>query len=422
MSSQTISTEEAAARSATAQGNRDQARLHWLNVLQLSPAHSEALNSVGNWHLARQEFPEAIRFLRAAVEAKNNQPAILFNLGMALSGAGLLSEAIASFDAALALDAYFVQALFQKAVALERTGEISGAAILFRQFLDCIPPEAKAAPALETAIEYARKVVSSDGRRLFELIQSKLSTDALSDRVAESVSVLTGQVDVKLQKPTFLLVTRLPAVPYFDRADMPWLADLEQASDTILEELQAILEPENNGSLEPYVARTPGTPLNQWEELNNSPRWSAYHLWKNGIRNEAHCERCPATTRIIESLPRIFVANRAPNAFFSILKAGTRIPPHTGVTNLRSTIHLGLIIPEGCGFRVGNDTRYWKKGMAWAFDDSIEHEAWNESEEDRVILIIDSWNPLVDESERAALSVIHDLYDAHFGHRRTLET
>jgi len=67
---------------------------------------------------------------------------------------------------------------------------------------------------------------------------------------------------------------------------------------------------------------------------------------------------------------------------------------------VRSIVHLGLIVPEGCGFRVGGETREWRVGEAFVFDDTIEHEAWNRSNEDRAVLIIDVWNPHLSEHER----------------------
>jgi aspartyl/asparaginyl beta-hydroxylase (cupin superfamily) len=85
---------------------------------------------------------------------------------------------------------------------------------------------------------------------------------------------------------------------------------------------------------------------------------------------------------------------------FSILEPRTRIPPHTGTSNVRLTVHLPLVVPPGCGFRVGAETREWREGEAWAFDDTIEHEAWNDSDQPRAILIIDAWNPLLTEAER----------------------
>jgi aspartyl/asparaginyl beta-hydroxylase (cupin superfamily) len=87
-----------------------------------------------------------------------------------------------------------------------------------------------------------------------------------------------------------------------------------------------------------------------------------------------------------------------------VLAPHTRIPPHTGVANTRLVVHLPLIVPEGCGFRVGNETRPWREGEAWVFDDTIEHEAWNDSDRPRAVLIFDIWSPRIDPAERAAIA------------------
>lgn len=88
---------------------------------------------------------------------------------------------------------------------------------------------------------------------------------------------------------------------------------------------------------------------------------------------------------------------------FSVLKPGAHIPPHTGVSNTRLVVHLPLIVPRHCRFRVGNETRTWTKGEAWVFDDTIEHEAFNDSEETRIILIFDVWQPAITPAERLAI-------------------
>jgi aspartyl/asparaginyl beta-hydroxylase (cupin superfamily) len=82
------------------------------------------------------------------------------------------------------------------------------------------------------------------------------------------------------------------------------------------------------------------------------------------------------------------------------LDAHTHIPAHTGTTNTRLTVHLPLIVPPGCRFRVGGEIREWRAGEAWAFDDTIEHEAWNDADVTRVILIFDVWNPQLTTLER----------------------
>jgi aspartyl/asparaginyl beta-hydroxylase (cupin superfamily) len=159
--------------------------------------------------------------------------------------------------------------------------------------------------------------------------------------------------------------------------------------------------------LAPYVEQPRGVPQNKWTPLDKSLDWGALHLWRDGERNEAACARAPKTAALVERLPLCRIPGRAPAIFFSILKAGARIPPHTGVTNVRSIVHLPLIVPEGCSFRVGGETRAWVEGEAFVFDDTIEHEAVNPTAEDRAVLIFDVWNPHLSETERATVRTIY---------------
>ena len=121
---------------------------------------------------------------------------------------------------------------------------------------------------------------------------------------------------------------------------------------------------------------------------------------------EENIARCPATAAALAALPMLDLPGKGPTALYSILEPRTRIPPHTGSSNVRATVHLPLMVPKGCGLRVGAETRTPEAGMAWAFDDTIEHEAWNDSDEPRAILIFDIWNPLLTEAERAAVRVV----------------
>jgi aspartyl/asparaginyl beta-hydroxylase (cupin superfamily) len=141
-------------------------------------------------------------------------------------------------------------------------------------------------------------------------------------------------------------------------------------------------------------------PLDQWAELNRSRKWSAFFLWRDGVRVDAHADRCPKTASLLASAPSAYVRGYAPTAFFSILDRHSHIPPHSGVTNSRLIVHLPLIIPPGCGFRVGAEQREWIPGKAFVFDDTMEHEAWNDSDVPRAVLIFDIWSPFVSEVER----------------------
>ena len=100
---------------------------------------------------------------------------------------------------------------------------------------------------------------------------------------------------------------------------------------------------------------------------------------------------------------------------FSLLKGGARIPAHTGMLNTRLISHLPLIVPADCGFRVGNEIRQWEVGKLMIFDDTIEHEAWNDSCEDRVVLIFDVWRPELTLDERGAVTAIFAAIDGFSG-------
>jgi aspartyl/asparaginyl beta-hydroxylase (cupin superfamily) len=197
----------------------------------------------------------------------------------------------------------------------------------------------------------------------------------------------------------------LAPIEFFDRADFPWLDPIEAGADAIRDEFLAILAAEEGFT--PYITYPPDVPHNQWAELNNSPRWSAFHLYKLGKLVAENAAKCPTTMRLVDDhAPKPDQPGRTPSAMFSLLKPRTRIPPHTGVTNVRLVTHLALIIPEDCGFRVGNDTREWVPGKAWVFDDTIEHEAWNDSDKLRVVLIFDIWHPHLTAPERALVTAL----------------
>jgi aspartyl/asparaginyl beta-hydroxylase (cupin superfamily) len=132
-----------------------------------------------------------------------------------------------------------------------------------------------------------------------------------------------------------------------------------------------------------------------------------------------HLARCPKTAAALRRLPLADLPGYAPTAFFSILDARTQIPAHTGVTNTRLIVHLPLVIPGACRFRVGSETREWRGGEAWVFDDTIEHEAWNDSDVPRAILIFDIWHPELSAAERdlvrTAVPGIRDYYGDEAG-------
>jgi aspartate beta-hydroxylase len=380
------------------------------------------LNTLGNAALSRGDSLLARQLLTAAADRAPTEPAIQFNLALACRACGDLTAAIRHYDLALAADPYFVHAMFEKGVTLEALNMPREAALTFKDLLDCAPTEVQRSPQFAAVLDHARSVVRRNDELLERVLEERLADPRRdwnpSRRVAECVGALLGKQPIYVQRPTFLHVPRLPALPFFDRASTPWLCELEAATSEIRAELQAILHSTSRDFV-PYIEIPAGEPRNQWAALDRSLDWSALFFWRHGRRVERTCTLCPRTAAVLDALPMARIPGRSPNAFFSVLRPGTRIPPHTGVSNMRSVVHLPLIVPPGCGFRVGAERREWREGEAWVFDDTIEHEAWNDSTSLRAVLIFDTWNPLLDAAERADLCHVIEAIDAHYG--RVLE-
>jgi aspartyl/asparaginyl beta-hydroxylase (cupin superfamily) len=220
-----------------------------------------------------------------------------------------------------------------------------------------------------------------------------------AERWREAGALVSGRSQPYPSVPNRLLVPRLPAIPFFERAQFPWVEALETHTAEITREMRAVHAAAQE-DFRPYIAYAPGVPVNQWQDLNHSTRWSSYFLWQHGNAVEAHQRACPKTTAALEAIGMADVGGLCPNAMFSALAPHTAIPPHHGETNARLVVHLPLVVPDNCRYRVGFEHRRWKVGEVLIFDDSIEHEARNDSDELRVVLIFDVWNPLISEAER----------------------
>jgi hypothetical protein len=237
-----------------------------------------------------------------------------------------------------------------------------------------------------------------------------------SPRFTEALEIVLGRKQPYLQQPRFFYFPGLPQLQYYDNTQFPWLAEVERATDAIREELMALMA--DPTLFAPYVQDKEGRPSPGEGGLLNNPDWSACYLWKDGKAMLPVAQRCPETLKALANTPLDYITDRAPSILFSVLRPGTHIPPHTGLLNTRLICHLPLIVPERCGFRVGNDVRQWQVGKAWAFDDTIEHEAWNESAEARVILLFDVWRPELTVEERDLVVGLIKAIDEFDGQRQ----
>jgi aspartate beta-hydroxylase len=326
--------------------------------------------------------------------------------------------ALSAVDRALAIDPRNSQALIVRADLFAEAGDRRAASAHYAAALRNAPPQAQLTPFGVAELRRTRDVCERYAREYEMFLKGKLAQKGFdpehsSSRFAMSFEMSMGRKKLYLQQPSQYYFPELPQIQFYDRKLFPWMSELEAATDTIVSELQGIMSDE--AAFHPYVESDGNRPRRDDDRMTDNRDWTAFYLWKYGEIVEKNAARCPETMRALESVPHCRIAKRTPSVLFSRLRPGAKIPPHNGFINTRLICHLPLIIPEGCGFRVGNDVREWKKGHIWAFDDTIEHEAWNNSSEMRVIMIFEIWRPELSDEERNLVAAMLEAIDDYRG-------
>jgi len=203
------------------------------------------------------------------------------------------------------------------------------------------------------------------------------------DRVV-GVSNRVGDRALKLVNRAIARQSLLPDQPFYDPAAFPWVRELERNWKGVRAELDAVLAHRD------ALPNFQDISTDQYN-LTDDDRWKTYFFWGYGFRSDANCARCPETTRLVEAIPGM------QTAMFSILAPGKRIPPHDGPYKGVLRYHLGVLVPDAgdaVGIRVGGQVAHWHEGQSLVFDDTYEHEAWNDTDETRVVLFVDVIRPL----------------------------
>lgn len=406
------------ARLAAQAGRLPEAEQAYMQALRLRPRDVEGLNFVGMCAVQRGEALSGTLLLKKAAELEPGNAAVLCNLGSAYGKAGEWELARDTFAKASAAAPRFADARLCLAEALENLGRTYEAltyyfcAILQAQSAGQWMNEATTPPILRRTVLHAMDFVAQGRRALFEAAyreqRDQYGSEALR-RVDDCLLMYlqdlpTRYVDER-QRPGFLYFPDLPTQPWFERETLPWVEEYEAAFEPIAAELAAVLA--DGAALEPVHGQLATEHLKTLLRNDRGPaQWDAFFFHRHGTAYEDNCRRCPATAAALERLPLGRVREHGPEVFFSVLKPGTHILPHRGVTNVRSVIHLPLVVPAGCALRVGGETREWQAGKVLAFDDTFEHEAWNRGEATRVVLIADVWNPHLTQAEREALAAL----------------
>lgn len=388
---------------------------------QTNPATEiQAAQQQARQALAARDFLGAERAFETMLRLRPRDPGTWLNLAGLRRQRNEFDGAIAALRHALELEPRNFYALLMHASLLERIGQIRAAGPAYAVALVQAPPDEELDPPTLQAVKHARIMATQHATELGGHIRDRISEardrcSALEKQRLEAFIDTTLRVRPRYQQePMEYYYPGLPPIWFHDRKTFPWLEALEAATDAIRDDLLAI-QREDNGGFAPYIQYEPHLPLDQWRELNHSPKWTAYHFFDKGKPLIERLQRAPAVREALKLLPQPSVQLRSPTALFSALRPGAKIPPHTGVANFRLLVHLPLIIPPSCGFRVGGETREWKVGEAWVFDDTIEHEAWNGSDELRTIMIADIWSPYLSPEERTAIAALIAATDSYQG-------
>jgi aspartate beta-hydroxylase len=378
------------------------------------PTNPRALNMRGMRALADADFSHAVDSFTRAIAADPGQPALLVNLASAYRGLKDDEGERAALQSALDIDQLQLTPQLRMAELFERQGCMPEAARHWGAVVQLGQQVEAPTPAVRDAVARGHRFLQHHNAQYADALDRELADAVPSDqsghRFRACVNHMLGRRQLYRNECAGVHYPFLPADEFFDRALFPWFAELEAKTPEIRREALALLEA-GNEALRPYVRLDKGMPQNKWSPLDGSFDWGACFLWEYGTRNDAVCDLCPETAAALAAAPQNHVPGKAPSAFFSILKPGAKIPPHTGVTNTRAIIHLPLVVPPECGFRVGGETREWVEGRAFAFDDTIEHEAWNNSDQPRIILIFDVWNPHLTADEQHWLSKLFAVAD-----------
>ncbi len=370
----------------------------------------EALRK-GDLHRARE-------YLSRAANGGRTDAATLLALANACQGLGDPAGRLGAVDRLLAVDPRNLRALLIKADLLAAAGDSRSAVSFYIAALRSAPPAdqvpADLAAELRRAQEISDRYAAEYQSYLLERLRAQgFDARTSSQRFAQSLDIVLGRRKIYLQEPRYYYFPGLPQIQFYDRSLFPWMDDVERATADIRTELDAILsEP---GTFAPYVQGHANRPRKDQAGMLNNPAWSAFYLWKNSEPVAENVARCPKTLEALKNAPLARVPNRSPSILFSLMQAHAHIPPHNGLINTRLICHLPVLVPGPADFRVGNDVRQWTEGKAWAFDDTIEHEAWNRADATRVVLLFDVWRPELSEEERSLVVALFSAIDAHSG-------
>ena len=226
-------------------------------------------------------------------------------------------------------------------------------------------------------------------------------------RISRALSGYLGEANVfssfATQQPKVIYIPGLDTGGFLDPQSHPIVPALKSAFPDIQAEFDEVMN--NQRVLKPFMGHAGQDDLKTYVSGNENASWDAFFFYRHGTRFEAAQQRCPITSKVLESIDLCRIDGQSPEICFSVLQPGSRIEPHFGVTNARVVVHLPLRVPNGCYLELTDVGRhFWKEGEPLVFDDTFEHSALNPSDKPRGILLMDAWHPNLSMVEREVFS------------------
>ena len=357
----------------------------------------------GNSFQARGLFEKIVRFPEA-------DPTAWLGLAFACAHQGDDEAALAAVDRLLELEPANLRGNIFKGDHLEQTGK-SRRALQYYQYALQLAANTKDLPDdVLDGLQRAQRACEQLDAEYRDFLLQQLADDGFNPaagslRFRQSLDILFGTTEIHYQEPRRYYFPGLPQIQFYEREQFDWVAGIEAATDEIRTELENVLT--DRSRFEPYL-QTDEKHLNRrGTPLADNDDWGAYYICHFGELVAEAAELCPSAVAALAMAPQPDIPGQAATALFSKLRPNTRIPPHHGMVNTRLICHLPLIVPENCGaLRVGNEQRSWVEGEMLIFDDSMLHEAWNDSDEERVVLLFDIWRPELTDDERFFVTAV----------------
>ena len=226
-------------------------------------------------------------------------------------------------------------------------------------------------------------------------------------RISRALSGYLGEANVfssfVTQQPKVIYIPGLDTGGFLDPQSHPIVPALKSAFPDIQADFDEVMN--NQQVLKPFMGHAGQDDLKTYVSGNENASWDAFFFYRHGTRFEAAQQKCPNTSKVLESIDLCRIDGQSPEICFSVLQPGSRIEPHFGVTNARVVVHLPLRVPNGCYLELTDVGRhFWKEGEPLVFDDTFEHSALNPSDKPRGILLMDAWHPNLSMVEREVFS------------------